>query len=467
VGELLWNTSNPSGAFQLENFGPVSAAGTYDLGFGSATGAGGIGGATLETCDGQFYGGSGHYPASIDFYWSSTSGTLTPIGSAISVPLEDGDYALENVWTDPVPSNAVTVFVVIPSVSESPTFYVQYSEFTRPDTTSTVITATPSGSNLVLEATVTSTYYTACPSSGNYPTGNVQFYVNGSPVGSPVALTEVQINPGTSHCSYTVAASGVTLVEAAYAGTASDLASSGSLSLAPTLDVSPATISETGDATISASVTNTGGGGAVVVDVSSNESWLTVSASSVTTPFSGDVATVNITRLTEGTYTGTLSFSNADASNSPQTLVVTLTLAAAVLVASPSSIAAVSPYDPLNPLPITLTIENTGGSMAENVAIGSSVPWVTFDETSIGNIQAGSSATVQIYFNAYGIEPLPSGSNPQNVRLSAILSITSNAAPISVNVTLAPRLCITGALGSGGYGVRQVAQLGPTCGWIW
>jgi hypothetical protein len=384
VGELLWNTSNPSGAFQLENFGPVNAAGTYDLGFGSATGAGGIGGATLETCDGQFYGGSGHYPASIDFYWSSTSGTLTPIGSAISVPLEDGDYALENVWTDPVPSNAVTVFVVIPSVSESPTFYAQYPEFIRPDTTTTVVSAVQSGSNLVLTATVTSTYYTACPSSGNHPTGDVQFYVNGSAVGSPVALTEVQNYPGTSSCSITVAAAGLTSAEAEYAGTASDLASS-------------------------------------------------------------------------GTYTPP----------------------AAVLAVSPSSIAAISPYDPQSPLPYSLTIENTGGSTASDVVLTSNAPWAYFAPSggisqpssyNIGDIGAGDSVTVDVYFSAYclgSIAPLPTGLEPQNTLLSSSLTLTSGISPITIIMTLAPICAWTGAPNSGGYGVRQVAGLGACGAWIW
>jgi hypothetical protein len=118
-----------------------------------------------------------------------------------------------------VPSNAVTLFVTISSEAGT-SFYVQYPEFIRPDTTTTVVTAVQSGSNLVLTATVTSTYYTACPSSGNHSTGNVQFYVNGSAVGSPVALTEVQNYPGTSSRSITVAAAGLTSAEAAYAGTA-------------------------------------------------------------------------------------------------------------------------------------------------------------------------------------------------------------------------------------------------------
>jgi hypothetical protein len=107
-------------------------------------------------------------------------------------------------------------------------------------------------------------------------------------------------------------------------------------SLPPTLNVSPASLSFT--AAIGAgnppsqtiSLSNTGGGSAPSWTASSSATWLTISSASGTTPSSVTVS-ANTSGLATGSYSGTITITAPDASNSPQTVAVSLTVANALL----------------------------------------------------------------------------------------------------------------------------------------
>jgi hypothetical protein len=98
----------------------------------------------------------------------------------------------------------------------------------------------------------------------------------------------------------------------------------------PTIGASPASFSFTATAGganpagQSLSITNTGGG-TLNWTASSNQTWLSVSPTSGTAPSSATVS-VDITGLAAGTYNGAITISATGATNTPVTLPVTLTV---------------------------------------------------------------------------------------------------------------------------------------------
>lgn len=107
------------------------------------------------------------------------------------------------------------------------------------------------------------------------------------------------------------------------------------------------------------SVTNGGSGTLNWSDVS-DQGWLSAAPASGTD--TGTVAaSVNITGLTAGTYTGHLTFSAPGASGSPQIVTVTLTIVAAVLQVTPLTLNYSAQVGGANPLPQTVSVSNGGG----------------------------------------------------------------------------------------------------------
>jgi hypothetical protein len=103
-------------------------------------------------------------------------------------------------------------------------------------------------------------------------------------------------------------------------------------SLPPSLNANPSTLTFT--ASVGAanppsqtiSISNTGGGSALTWTASSSASWLTISASSGTTP-SPVTVSANTSGLASGSYSGTITITAPGAPNSPQTVPVSLTVA--------------------------------------------------------------------------------------------------------------------------------------------
>jgi hypothetical protein len=107
-------------------------------------------------------------------------------------------------------------------------------------------------------------------------------------------------------------------------------------SLPPSLNATPSSLTFT--ASVGAanppsqtiSISNTGGGSALSWTASSSASWLTISATSGTTP-SIITVSANMSGLASGTYSGTITITAPGAPNSPQTVPVSLTVANVLL----------------------------------------------------------------------------------------------------------------------------------------
>jgi hypothetical protein len=170
----------------------------------------------------------------------------------------------------------------------------------------------------------------------------------------------------------------------------------------------------------------------------SNALWLSVSPSSGNlNKTESIVLTVSISTLglLAGTYTGTLTFSDPAASNSPQTCTVTLHMSATPRIGvSPASLTWTAPEGGPNPSDQTVTIENTGtGTLSWSASFSPS--WISGNVSS-GNLSSGASQNVTVSVNVIGLTP---GTHTGSMMVTATGAPNSpQTVPISVTVSAAP-----------------------------
>jgi parallel beta-helix repeat protein len=210
-----------------------------------------------------------------------------------------------------------------------------YTQTTPP---SIVMTAPTASSTVSGTVTVSASSTAAAPAS----IASVQFYLDGSPLGSPVISTS---SPNTYSYSWNTASStnaSHTLYALAtdnYGNSASSSPISVTVMNQANLQVTTSTsLSFTGSygsastSSQSVKVTNTGPASSTLSwSASSTQSWLTFSPAS--SSLSGSASTsvlfiANPTGLSAGTYNATATISASGASNSPQSLAVSFTITA-------------------------------------------------------------------------------------------------------------------------------------------
>lgn len=130
-------------------------------------------------------------------------------------------------------------------------------------------------------------------------------------------------------------------------------------------------------------------GGTLSWSLVSNASWLGLSVVSGTTTTETDSisASVNLTGLATGTYTAAITVTASGATNTPQTIPVSLTVNPATTVSSPviglsvSTLAFAGTAGGSNPATQSFTISNTGtGTLSWTV--GENAAWLTLSPTS-------------------------------------------------------------------------------------
>ncbi|HLJ90405.1 MAG TPA: BACON domain-containing carbohydrate-binding protein, partial [Candidatus Angelobacter sp.] len=172
------------------------------------------------------------------------------------------------------------------------------------------------------------------------------------------------------------------------------------------------------------SVSNSGTGN-LNWTVAENASWLTVTPTSGTN--SGVVtASVNIAGLAEGTYTTPITFTALGATNSPQTIQVTLVISSPKLGLTPAAMTFSGFQGQPDPSPIPLKIADVGGgSINWTAAVSSNTPWLTI---------SGASGTAPSTINvAASVAGLPLGTYSGSVIVTGPGATNS---PLSVPVTL-------------------------------
>ncbi|HWZ45574.1 MAG TPA: family 16 glycoside hydrolase [Candidatus Saccharimonadales bacterium] len=111
-----------------------------------------------------------------------------------------------------------------------------------------------------------------------------------------------------------------------------------------------------------------------------NASWLTLSPASGTN--TGTLtASVNIAGLAEGVYSTGITVTASGATNSPQTVSVSLVISSPKLGIAPSPIVFTGFQGQPDPTPVPMTIANLGGGTV-NWTASSNTPWLTLSSTS-------------------------------------------------------------------------------------
>lgn len=195
-------------------------------------------------------------------------------------------------------------------------------------------------------------------------------------------------------------------------------------------------------ATQSFAVNNTGGGTLAFqasVSTVNGGNWLNVSPASGTAPATLTVG-VNLapggTPLAAGTYTGGVQINAAGASNSPQSVRITLTITApssSTIATSPSSLRFVTNPGDESPAAQTFQITNTGtaGSTLGWSATASTtdgLSWLTvFPTTGV------APSTLQVSVNS---RSLAAGTYTGSIKIDATANSSATNSPQTLNVTL-------------------------------
>lgn len=174
------------------------------------------------------------------------------------------------------------------------------------------------------------------------------------------------------------------------------------------------------------------GSGKLKWTAADNQPWLSVS------PLSGELRanetidlsiSVNVTALAIGTYTGTVSISDPGATNSPQTITVTLHVNGPPRIGlNPSTLSFAAPVNGPDPASKIVTIQNTGGG-ALNWTASFSPSWLTGSPSS-GTLTAGASQDVTLSVNVAGLS-----SGTHNGTMTVTAAGASNS-PQTAGVTL-------------------------------
>ena len=336
----------------------------------------------------------------------SVSVSVNPAGLAAGAYAGTLTFTATGVTTVTVP---VTLNIALPSqLSVGPaalTFTAVAGAAAPPSKPLSVSTI---GAALSFTAATNAAWLSALPASGTTP-ATVTVSVN--PAGLAAGIYSSQINltaPGAS--PQTVA---VTFTVTA----------------APLLTLSPASLTFTAAGTQSVSIGSTGT--ALPYTTSSNAAWLTALPAAGTTPGTLSIS-VNPTSLAPGSYTGLITVTPTGAA--AQSVSVTLTLAPpAQLSLSPSALMFDGVAGAASPVSKSIAVASTASALAYSVT--SSAPWLSASPAS-GTTPANAVVTA----NTAG---LTVGTYSGTLTFTPPAGSTTQTVVVTLNVTPAPQLAVT------------------------
>ncbi|CAI4032532.1 hypothetical protein DNFV4_02962 [Nitrospira tepida] len=253
-------------------------------------------------------------------------------------------------------------------------------------------------------------------SGGNNQTVSVSVNTSGLPAG--IYSTPITVSAsGASNSPQTVLVS--------LAVNAAQVTVQPKIGLSPSSLAFTATQGGANPANQTVAVTNTGTG-TLTWTVADNVNWLTATQSG-----SSIVAGVNLSGLAAGTYNGAITVSASGATNTPQTIPVSLTVAAApvaspTIALSPTSLAFSGTQGGTNPASKTVTVSNTGGG---------TLTWTASDNANwLTATQSGSSIVAGV-----NLSGLAAGTYNGAITVSATgATNTPQTIPVTLTVTAAP-----------------------------
>ena len=195
--------------------------------------------------------------------------------------------------------------------------------------------------------------------------------------------------------------------------------------------------------TAQAVTVNNSGGGTLNWTASSNQSWLTVSPASGTAPSSISVQP-NISGLAAGSYSGTVTIGASGASNSPQTVSVSLTVSASTppaLTLSSKSLSFTATAGGSNPSPQTVNVSNSGSGTL-SWATSSNQSWLTVSPasgTNAGTLTIGAtvgSLAANTYSGTVTVNGGTAGTQTVTVSFAVSAAVTSSTGSSGSSPTL-------------------------------
>jgi uncharacterized protein (TIGR03437 family) len=276
------------------------------------------------------------------------------------------------------------------------------------------------------------------------------FFLLPSPVTGTVLLGQVTgtiPSSATSGQTYTVS---VTIVSPSYQGKAVPVALGPDSTLTvgtPTISLSPATLQFTAQqgganpASQGIIVTNSGAGTLSWTASVTGGNWLSVS------PVTQNVGTkltasVNIAGLAAGSYTSTIQVSSGAATNSPQTIAVSLTVTALplpVIALSTTALSFTAQQSGANPSTQTVTISNSGAGTLNWTAAVASGTWLSVSPASgagQGTLTVSANVgglAVNTYTGAIQVSASGSSNSPQTINVTLVITAAPPAPAIALN----------------------------------
>jgi hypothetical protein len=389
---------------------------------------------------------------------SGGSGTIAANGPAATLTLAiditglaKGTYIGTVQVTAPGASGSpgtitVTLTVQAPTIGVSPTS-LAYSVLRSRNPASQTITLTNTG-----DATMTFTTGAPTTSGGSW--------LAVSPAGGTLAA-------GAS-TTLTATVTSAAIASGSYSGsvTITDPAASNSpLAVPVALTVTPAPTISAGAASLTFSVTesldpanqtvvitNTGDGSLTFtpnVTTGSGGAWLSVSPSGATTIAAGGNATLTVsvasTSLAAGPYTGNIEIADANATNTPQNVAVSLTVNAAPVISRSPATLTYSVLRGRNPATQAITLTNAGSATmnwSAAATMNNGAGWLAVSPAS-GTLAPGANTTLTVTVTS---SALTTNTYTGNIRISdPAAPNTPVDTPVSLTVAGAPTIALSSA----------------------
>lgn len=149
-------------------------------------------------------------------------------------------------------------------------------------------------------------------------------------------------------------------------------------------------------------ISNTGGG-TLSWGADTSDTWLSVSPGTGSTAAGGNtVAQVSVAHqnLARGTYNGTVTITDPQVTNSPQSIAVSLTVQSALISVAPASVSETAVRTLASPANRTLTVSNPGDvALNYTASLIDAVSWLSIASGATGTVAPSGGAPVVLSYN--------------------------------------------------------------------
>lgn len=228
---------------------------------------------------------------------------------------------------------------------------------------------------------------------------------------------------------------------------------------APTIALSPSsvnlTVGQGGSVSEAVTVSNTGDGALTFTPsvTASGGTWLSVSPAGSTTVAPGGSVTLTVTAasgsLAAGSYNGTITVADSAATNSSQTIAVSLTVNASGAIAlTPPDVSLTASQGGSNPANRVVTVSNTGaGSFDYTASVDAGASWLSIAAGGSGTLAPSTDAPLTLSANISGlvkgtyvgtvqVAGTNAGNSPQSITVTlTIQAPTISPTPTAISVT--------------------------------